>query len=114
LERLIKYESDVLRFMDNALVPFTKNRGENDIRMTKVHQKVIEEIIPTRGDILISTGGNMTIDLGNKGVQIIDFGFAQTGGDLFVWDARIRSYVDRKRVYNRATRVTMVIRWALA
>ncbi|MFT6155396.1 MAG: transposase [Neolewinella sp.] len=40
LERLINYESDVLRFMDNALVPFTNNRGENDIRMTKVHQKV--------------------------------------------------------------------------
>ncbi|MFT5260977.1 MAG: transposase, partial [Gammaproteobacteria bacterium] len=32
LERLINYESDVLRFMDNALVPFTNNRGENDIR----------------------------------------------------------------------------------
>ncbi len=40
LERLINYEDDVLRFMVNALVPFTNNRGENDIRMTKVHQKI--------------------------------------------------------------------------
>ena len=40
LERLIKYESDVLRFMDNKIVPFTNNLGENDIRMTKVQQKI--------------------------------------------------------------------------
>ena len=40
LERLIDYEEDVLRFMSNALVPFTNNRGENDIRMTKVQQKI--------------------------------------------------------------------------
>jgi len=40
LERLIHYEADVLRFMDNPVVPFTNNRGENDIRMTKVQQKI--------------------------------------------------------------------------
>ena len=40
LERLINYEDDVLRFMENPLVPFTNNRGENDIRMTKVQQKI--------------------------------------------------------------------------
>ena len=40
LERLINYEEDVLRFMVNPIVPFTNNRGENDIRMTKVHQKI--------------------------------------------------------------------------
>jgi transposase len=26
--------------MENPLVPFTNNRGENDIRMTKVQQKI--------------------------------------------------------------------------
>jgi transposase len=26
--------------MENSLVPFTNNRGENDIRMTKVQQKI--------------------------------------------------------------------------
>ena len=40
LERLIEYEDDVLRFMDNKIVPFTNNLGENDIRMTKVQQKI--------------------------------------------------------------------------
>ena len=40
LERLREYESDVLRFMDNKIVPFTNNQGENDIRMTNVQQKI--------------------------------------------------------------------------
>lgn len=40
LERLIDFKEDVLRFLDNSLVPFTNNQGENDIRMTKVHQKI--------------------------------------------------------------------------
>ncbi len=40
LERLRKYEEDVLRFMGNEIVPFTNNLGENDIRMTKVQQKI--------------------------------------------------------------------------
>ncbi len=40
LKRLIEYEDDVLRFMDNKIVPFTNNLGENDIRMTKVQQKI--------------------------------------------------------------------------
>ena len=40
LERLINYEQDTLRFMDNKNVPFTNNRGECDIRMTKVQQKI--------------------------------------------------------------------------
>lgn len=40
LERLIRYEGDVLRFMDEERVPFTNNLGENDIRMTKVQQKI--------------------------------------------------------------------------
>ena len=40
LERLIKFEDDVLRFMSDAIVPFTNNLGENDIRKTKVQQKI--------------------------------------------------------------------------
>ena len=40
LERLINYEDDVLRFMENTIVPFTNNQGENDLRMTKVQQKI--------------------------------------------------------------------------
>ena len=40
LERLINFEDDVLRFMCNSIVPFTNNQGENDLRMTKVQQKI--------------------------------------------------------------------------
>lgn len=40
LERLRDFEQDVLRFMVVTDVPFTNNQGENDIRMTKVQQKI--------------------------------------------------------------------------
>ncbi len=40
LERLRDYEQDALRFMDNEIVSFSNNLGENDIRMTKVQQKI--------------------------------------------------------------------------
>ncbi|MEI7775927.1 MAG: IS66 family transposase [Verrucomicrobiota bacterium] len=40
LERLREFEAETLRFMTNKTVPFTNNQGENDIRMTKVQQKI--------------------------------------------------------------------------
>lgn len=40
LERLRDYEQETLCFMTDADVPFTNNQGENDIRMTKLHQKI--------------------------------------------------------------------------
>jgi transposase len=40
LERLMNFEKETLRFLDNPVVPFTNNQGENDIRMTKVQQKI--------------------------------------------------------------------------
>jgi transposase len=40
LERLLNYETETLRFLTDAEVPFTNNQGENDIRMTKLQQKI--------------------------------------------------------------------------
>ena len=45
----------------------------------------IEPIEARTGDVLVPPGGKLSIVLGGKTVEIIDFGFAQTGGDLFVW-----------------------------
>jgi glyoxylase-like metal-dependent hydrolase (beta-lactamase superfamily II) len=50
----------------------------------------IKDIIPHTGDILVSKDGQITLDLGGKSVDIIDFGFAQTGGDLFVWEPKAK------------------------
>lgn len=40
LERLRDFETETLRFLEDFNVPFTNNLGENDIRMTKVQQKI--------------------------------------------------------------------------
>ena len=40
LERLRDFETETLRFLTDPRVPFTNNQGENDIRMTKVQQKI--------------------------------------------------------------------------
>jgi len=40
LERLRDFEHDVLRFVVANNIPFTNNQGENDLRMTKVQQKI--------------------------------------------------------------------------
>lgn len=40
LDRLIDFENDTLRFMKESIVPFTNNSAENDLRMTKVQQKI--------------------------------------------------------------------------
>jgi len=40
LERLMNFINDTLRFMGDIDVPFTNNLAENNLRMTKVHQKI--------------------------------------------------------------------------
>lgn len=50
----------------------------------------IEPIVARTPDLLVPPGGKLTLDLGGRQVDIMDFGFAQTGGDLFVWDAQAK------------------------
>ena len=40
LDRLRNFEDDTLLFMKDPIVPFTNNIAENDLRMTKVQQKI--------------------------------------------------------------------------
>src|SRR5260370_41961552 len=40
MERLRDFQTETLRFMTDPLVPFTNNQCENDLRMTKVQQKI--------------------------------------------------------------------------
>ncbi len=37
LERLINFEIETLRFMDEKIVPFSNNQGEKNIRMLQIH-----------------------------------------------------------------------------
>lgn len=43
----------------------------------------IEEVSARTADLIVDD--KKTIDLGNKKVEVLHFGFAQTEGDLFVW-----------------------------
>lgn len=51
----------------------------------------IEPIRAREPDILVPAGGKLVLDLGGRQVEIHDFGFAQTGGDLFIWDPQSRT-----------------------
>lgn len=51
----------------------------------------IEAIKARAADIVVPVNGKVTLDLGGKAVDVIDFGFAQTGGDLFVWEPASRT-----------------------
>lgn len=46
----------------------------------------IEAIKAREADILVGPMSRISLDLGGKTVEIMDFGFAQTGGDLWVWE----------------------------
>jgi glyoxylase-like metal-dependent hydrolase (beta-lactamase superfamily II) len=63
------FEGDVKFMMQN----FGEGRG-------------IEDIKPTMADILVAKGSKVLVDLGGVTAELLDFGFAQTGGDLFVWE----------------------------
>lgn len=48
----------------------------------------IETIKARSADILVAKGATVSLDLGGTRVDVIDFGFGQTGGDLWAWEPR--------------------------
>jgi cyclase len=49
------------------------------------HNSGMDELKPQHAQVLLHDGAMVDFDLGNKRVQIMHLGFAQTDGDLFVW-----------------------------
>jgi len=45
----------------------------------------MDELRPQPAQILLQDGARVQFELGNKSVQVLHLGFAQTDGDLFVW-----------------------------
>lgn len=45
----------------------------------------MDELKPQRAQILLQDGARVQFELGNKSVEVMHLGFAQTDGDLFVW-----------------------------
>ncbi len=72
--------SNAKKYVDKNFKNDTKfmiqNFGEN---------RGIEDVKASTGDILINENSEISVDLGGRTVLIKDFGFAQTGGDVFVW-----------------------------
>lgn len=70
----------------NASAYIAKNLGADKTFMIQNfgEGRGIEEIEVTPADILVAEGGEINVDLGGIIVNIRDYGFAQTGGDLFV------------------------------
>ena len=73
----IKTSQYIARHLEDDKAFMIKNFGSG---------RGIEPIKARSADVLVPAGGRITLDLGGKRAEIIDFGFAQTGGDLFVWE----------------------------
>jgi len=72
LERLLNFENEVLRFMEVAIVPFTNNQGENDLRMTKVQQKISGCFRSQEGALLFCRIRSYLSTCRKHGVKITD------------------------------------------
>jgi glyoxylase-like metal-dependent hydrolase (beta-lactamase superfamily II) len=70
-----------------ATADYIATNFEEDVAFMSKHfaNRGLSTIEPRPADILVPDGEDLTIDLGGETVEIRQFGFAQTPGDLFVW-----------------------------
>ena len=73
LERLRKYETETLLFAHRKEVPFSNNQGEQDLRMTKVQQKISGYFRSFKGAEIFC---RLRIYLGSMQKQGMDAGLA--------------------------------------
>ena len=72
LERLGVFEKETLLFMEEEQVPFTNNKGENDIRMTKVHQKISGSFKSFEGALIFCRVRSFLLTAQKHGVTATD------------------------------------------
>ncbi|MDU8929639.1 MBL fold metallo-hydrolase [Alisedimentitalea sp. MJ-SS2] len=78
-------EVDIIQHADTAAYIHSHFEADTAFMIQNFGQgRGIEEVEPADADILVSDGGQISINLGGVTVDIRDFGYAQTGGDLFV------------------------------
>jgi glyoxylase-like metal-dependent hydrolase (beta-lactamase superfamily II) len=70
-----------------ATAAYIEDHFEKDVAFMSKHfaNRGLREIEPRPADVRVPDGETLTIDLGGETVEIKQFGFAQTPGDLFVW-----------------------------
>tara|TARA_R110002124_G_scaffold61155_6_gene167509 strand:+ start:267 stop:1226 length:960 start_codon:yes stop_codon:yes gene_type:complete len=76
---------DIIQHVNTAAYIRSNLEADKAFMMQNFGQgRGIEEIVATEADILVGESSSLTINLGSMTVNIKDYGFAQTGGDLFV------------------------------
>lgn len=69
LERLRDYEDEALRFMTRYDIPYTNNRTENDLRMTKVQKKSPAAFVLIAALIYFAVSADTYRHAANRGCQ---------------------------------------------
>ncbi|WP_052948018.1 IS66 family transposase [Aneurinibacillus tyrosinisolvens] len=71
-ERFILYKADILRFLQNALVPFDNSQAERDIRMVKVKEKVSGSFRTEKGAIQFARIRGFISTIRKQGKDLLD------------------------------------------
>jgi glyoxylase-like metal-dependent hydrolase (beta-lactamase superfamily II) len=67
---------------------YIQNHFADDVAFMKKYfgsNQGLDELKPQRAHVLVNDQSTIDFDLGGKRIQVMHLGFAQTGGDLFVW-----------------------------